>query len=161
MEVKNKNWNYDLISNRANLLFSSVENKTRNIIILVSDTIPDEAEIQGQLDALSVYSPRFMPIILGNKNADLTDLEAVTCLSEGLLTHDKNKNQYIPDMMIEYSKYFTDNLNVNKPLWSPIYNDAFGFGLLVTVTMPVYSTNENGSFLIGVVGLDVTIEYLR
>ena len=74
MEVKNKSWDYDLIGNRANHLFSSVENQTRNIIILVSDTVPDESEIQTQLDGLSMYSPRFIPIILGNKNTDLSNL---------------------------------------------------------------------------------------
>ena len=43
--------------------------------------------------------------------------------------------------MNDYTRYFTEELHANKPLWSPIYLDAFGFGLMVTVVMPAYTYN--------------------
>lgn len=44
-----------------------------------------------------------------------------------------------------------------KPVWSEVYFDATGLGLVTTVAMPVYT----GDILVGVVGLDVTLEQIR
>ena len=51
--------------------------------------------------------------------------------------------------------YFTKGLSITRPIWTPIYWDAFGFGYLVTVTMPSYN-NDTGD-LLGVIGLDVPV----
>ena len=51
--------------------------------------------------------------------------------------------------------YFTKGLSITRPIWTPIYWDAFNYGYLVTVTMPSYN-NDTGD-LLGVIGLDVPI----
>ena len=64
--------------------------------------------------------------------------------------------------MNDYTRYFSEGLNVTLPMWSPIYFDAFGFGEMVTVVMPIYKIDDlQKNLLIGVAGLDVTIEYLK
>ena len=65
--------------------------------------------------------------------------------------------------MDDYTRYFSEGTNATLPLWSPIYLDAFGFGSIVTVVMPVYKLDEvrQKNLLIGVAGLDVTIDYLK
>ncbi len=56
--------------------------------------------------------------------------------------------------MNPFLTYFTKGLSITRPVWSSIYEDAFGFGKLVTVTMPSYDTDGN---LLGVIGLDVKV----
>ena len=87
----------------------------------------------------------------------------MACDSKGILVHDSNISKYYVEAMDDYTRYFTEGLHANKPLWSPIYLDAFGFGLMVTVVMPAYIVNSSTSktTLIGVAGLDVTLEYLQ
>ena len=65
--------------------------------------------------------------------------------------------------MDDYTRYFSEGINATLPLWSPIYLDAFGFGPMVTVVMPIYKVDKeyHKNVLIGVTGLDVTIDYLK
>ena len=59
--------------------------------------------------------------------------------------------------MNTYLTYFTRGLTIDTPVWSSVYVDAFGFGKLITVMMPSYDSNNS---LLGVSGIDVTVEYL-
>ena len=47
------------------------------------------------------------------------------------------------------------NSNIPVPVWSPVYQDATGLGLVTTIAVPVY---DNAKQLIGVVGLDLTLD---
>ena len=40
-----------------------------------------------------------------------------------------------------------------RPKWSPIYSDAFGWGRMTTVSMPIYKDN----LLLGVTSTDIPI----
>lgn len=100
---------------------------------------------------------RFFSIILDNKNEDLSDLEKICEETNGLLIHDKNGDEYILDLLNPILDYFTRGIKITMPIWSKIYNDAFGFGLLTTVTMPAYK----GDKLIGVTAIDVPVDYLK
>jgi len=42
-----------------------------------------------------------------------------------------------------------------EPVWSGVYQDATGLGLVTTIAMPVY---DNSNALIGVIGLDITLD---
>lgn len=44
-----------------------------------------------------------------------------------------------------------------KPILSPVYLDATGLGLVTTVAVPVYATNGSENRLVGVIGLDLTL----
>ena len=50
-------------------------------------------------------------------------------------------------------------LNITQPLWTPIYHDAFAYGLQISVVMPAYIKNEstNTKILIGVIGIDIPL----
>ena len=53
----------------------------------------------------------------------------------------------------------TSKHNLNQAVWSEFYEDAFGFGKIISITKPIYY--ENGEYLIGVVGIDITFSRLR
>lgn len=62
--------------------------------------------------------------------------------------------------MKEFSVYLSEGIEIKKPIWSPIYEDALEYGTVVTVAMPVYK-NSPLKRLVGVVGLDVTLNFLK
>lgn len=47
---------------------------------------------------------------------------------------------------------------VPQPVWSPVYYDATGLGLVTTIAEPVYDRQGR---LIGVIGLDITLDELQ
>jgi GAF domain-containing protein/HAMP domain-containing protein len=49
------------------------------------------------------------------------------------------------------------NLATPKPVLSPVYLDATGLGLVTTVAVPVYTQKGSEQRLVGVVGLDLTL----
>lgn len=49
---------------------------------------------------------------------------------------------------------------MSVPIWSDPYNDAFGFGMLFTVAMPIYYTLDGTLELGGVVGLDIKYDQM-
>lgn len=55
------------------------------------------------------------------------------------------------------SQYLQHHMNLKRPVWSSIYEDAFGFGKMVTVSMPVMINQTKK----GVAGIDVTIATLK
>lgn len=66
-----------------------------------------------------------------------------------------------PDFKVTGRPWYTTSLEQNKnpaapvPVWSPVYQDATGLGLVTTIAVPVY---DKSSQLIGVVGLDLTLD---
>jgi GAF domain-containing protein/HAMP domain-containing protein len=64
-----------------------------------------------------------------------------------------------PDFQVTQRPWYLDASPGNNPgqgvVWSPVYVDATGKGLMVTAAAPVYA--EGGGF-VGVVGVDVTLE---
>lgn len=64
-----------------------------------------------------------------------------------------------PDFQITQRPWYTSAAPENNPeravVWSPVYVDATGLGLMVTAAAPIYA---NGDEFIGVVGIDVTLE---
>ena len=53
-----------------------------------------------------------------------------------------------------------DSTNLTRPVWTEPYIDAFGFGRMVTVSMPVYLTDGGSVRVIGVTGIDVVMGQL-
>ena len=57
--------------------------------------------------------------------------------------------------MKNYYTYISEGLRVTEPVWTEPYEDAFGFGRMVTVSMPI-SYQENGiRYILGVAGIDI------
>ena len=66
-----------------------------------------------------------------------------------------------PDFQVTGRPWYTTSLEQNKnaahpiPVWSPVYQDATGLGLVTTIAVPVYDKSNR---LIGVVGIDLTLD---
>ena len=43
----------------------------------------------------------------------------------------------------------------DSPRWSPMYEDAFGYGILSSISKPIYYEFEGIFYLVGVAGMDV------
>ena len=65
------------------------------------------------------------------------------------------------DFQVTGRPWYTTGLEQNPnpasltPVWSPVYQDATGLGLVTTVAVPVYDKSNQ---LIGVVGMDLTLD---
>jgi hypothetical protein len=60
--------------------------------------------------------------------------------------------------MRSYYTYIAQGLDVSRPIWTEPYQDSFGFGELVTVSLPVYYEEGDAREILGVVGLDVVMK---
>jgi GAF domain-containing protein/HAMP domain-containing protein len=74
-----------------------------------------------------------------------------------------NLGKVLPaDFQATRRPWFTGSLSDQNPnrraWWTPVYQDATGLGLVTTIAAPVYSTQGQ---LVGVVGLDLTLDELR
>ena len=54
--------------------------------------------------------------------------------------------------------HFTKGLKITKPVWTQIFYDAFEWGKLVAVAMPIYDSNND---LVGVSAIDVPVAYMN
>ena len=59
--------------------------------------------------------------------------------------------------MMQYHLYLSRGIEVDKPVWTEPYFDFNGFGYMVTVSMPVYFTENGARQILGVVGIDVSM----
>ena len=57
----------------------------------------------------------------------------------------------------DYYEFFWESTINSKPFWTDPYDDAFGLGTIVTVSIPIFQHQDiNGlNRLIGVAGIDV------
>lgn len=56
-----------------------------------------------------------------------------------------------------YSTFLSQGINITEPIWTEPYEDAFGFGRLVTISMPVYYQENGITQILGVAGIDVRV----
>jgi GAF domain-containing protein/HAMP domain-containing protein len=140
---------------------------------------PDGQYANDETDVSSVFVPNFVDI-----DQDLlTDLELGAYLEFALIpTHDSDPNTvaiYLgtenettryypnvnlgtilsPDFQVTQRPWYVNAAPANNPervvVWSPVYIDATGQGLMVTAAAPVYTDRDE---FIGVIGLDVTLK---
>ena len=45
---------------------------------------------------------------------------------------------YIKESMKNYYTFIAQDVSITKPIWSVPYTDSYGFGRILTVTMPIY-----------------------
>lgn len=135
--------------------------------------------INGEADARSVFVPNFVSV----DERVLDDLELGAYLEfilapiyEGdpntvaiYLGTEHETTQYYPNINLGailppdfrvterpwYVRAAPDNNPERKVVWSPVYVDVTGKGLMVTAAAPVYTSREE---FVGVVGIDVTLE---
>lgn len=110
---------------------------------------------------LSAYLDFVFPAIQGN-NPDAAAIYFGT---------EQNLTRYYPNIMLGEvvpadfrvserpwylaAKQENAEMSSPEPVWSSVYQDATGLGLVTTIAMPVLDSSKN---LIGVVGLDLTLD---
>ncbi|MCP4539656.1 MAG: GAF domain-containing protein [Chloroflexi bacterium] len=64
-----------------------------------------------------------------------------------------------PDFQVTQRPWYTDAAPNNNPerqvVWSPVYTDATGRGMLVTAAAPIYTSQDR---FVGVIGIDATLQ---
>lgn len=123
----------------------------------LAEAIRRDIELSSYLDitlkAIKVNNPDAAAVFLGTRN-DMTRYFPNIRLGEVVP----------PDFQVSGRPWYTSAVAENgpvlgadqqpRPVWSPVYADATGKGLVATVAMPAY--DQQGS-LIGVAGLDITL----
>jgi GAF domain-containing protein/HAMP domain-containing protein len=140
---------------------------------------PDGQYINGEDDACSVFVPDFVDI----NDELLTALEVGAYLdlifppayesdpntvAIYLGTKQETTRYYPninlgtilpPDFQVTQRPWYTGSTLENNPerkaVWSPVYEDATGKGLMVTAAAPIYTSQDE---FVGVVGVDVTLK---
>jgi hypothetical protein len=62
--------------------------------------------------------------------------------------------------MRNYYSYVSEGVTISSPVWTEPYEDAFGFGRMVTVSMPIYYTEGGIRKILGAAGIDVLMEQI-
>lgn len=57
-----------------------------------------------------------------------------------------------------YYTYISEGIQISDPIWTEPYEDAFGFGRMVTVSMPIYYEENGIRQILGVAGIDVVMQ---
>ena len=73
---------------------------------------------------------------------DTTVISTLACNNKGIyfdIPSSASSSQLLT-IMREYYIYISEGVTVAQPLWTEPYEDAFGFGQVVTVSFPAYYT---------------------
>ena len=141
---------------QSKLFFDNLSFKNRNNIILITDSVPLASKINETLKLNERFF--FFSIVIENKNQDISELNNYCLEKDGFAIHDLNPEASVIETCLLILTHFTKGLKITKPIWSQIYNDAFGWGKLVAVTMPIYDSNND---LVGVSAIDVPVAYIN
>ena len=84
-------------------------------------------------------------------------LEGLACQFDGIMFQftDTAQDSEIATVMRGYYEYISEGVSITNPVWTEPYDDAFGFGRLVTVSMPIYYEESGIRTILGVAGIDV------
>lgn len=74
---------------------------------------------------------------------------------------DSGSSSELTTTMRSYYIYMSEGIQISKPVWTEPYEDFFGFGRLVTVSMPIYYEEGGIRTILGVAGIDVTMDHLE
>jgi hypothetical protein len=79
---------------------------------------------------------------LGNGISNVTILSDLACEYSGIMftITDTSSDSDLATVMKNYYTYISEGVTISSPVWTEPYEDAFGFGKMVTVSMPIYYT---------------------
>nr|XP_034305239.1 voltage-dependent calcium channel subunit alpha-2/delta-2 isoform X4 [Crassostrea gigas] len=105
---------------------------------------------------------RVFTYAVGQNPNPVKDLKWMACANRGYFSE-------IPAMgairarVQHYVSVLSGSYRTELPLWTSVYLDSLGLGLVVTVTLPVYNRAPSGSnqTILGVMGIDVTTEQMK
>ena len=138
-----------------------------NIFMFLSDGEPTEgvSDTSSILSIIAEYNldVRFFTYGLGSGvNPDI--LKAMACNHQGMMfSYDgtgSDEKSGLRDAMRNYYNFMAEGVTIDQPVWTEPYEDAFGLGWLVTVSMPIYYYEGGERTILGVMGLDVSLQHL-
>ena len=95
--------------------------------------------------------------------AETSILKDIACEYEGIMfeIEDSASDSSLATKMRNYYSYISKGVSITKPVWTEPYIDAFGFGKMVTVSMPVYYEESEVRTILGVAGIDILWEQIE
>ncbi len=126
--------------------------------VFVPNTVKADDAVMTDLESSAYLDFVFAPTFKGNSN-----IAAIYLGTERQITRyypNINLGAVVPpDFVVTQRPWYTGATLQNNPdrkvIWSPVYVDATGKGLLVTAAAPVYTGQDK---FIGVVGIDFTLK---
>ena len=135
-----------------------------NVFLFLTDGEPTLGEttstgLKGVINSHSTDISLFT-YALGS-GANKTILQDLACEYKGIMfeIEDSASDSALATTMRNYYSYISEGVEITNPVWTEPYTDAFGFGKMVTVSMPVYY-EENIRTILGVVGIDILWEQI-
>ena len=138
-----------------------------NIFLFLTDGTPTvglstSSDLINLINAYNTQISMFT-YALGS-GADTTILQDLACQYEGIMFQiaDSGSTSALATTMRNYYTYISEGVSISQPVWTEPYQDAFGFGKLVTVSMPIYYEENGFRTILGVAAIDVAysqIEY--
>ena len=94
---------------------------------------------------------------------DYTLLQQLACSYYGIMfkVEDSASESELASLMRSYYIYISEGVEVTDPVWTEPYDDFFGFGRMVTVSMPIYYEEGGIRKILGVAGIDVVMETFK
>lgn len=131
-----------------------------------ADVLARVTERQAALAAKAGRSALIASVTLGD-SADDSLMRQTSCLpgSQGVWTHvGAAKENIITTLapfyrLLSSSQWSPDAPNVNNAIASRLYDDAGGFGLMTSLTLPIYAAKSRA--LLGLAGTDITLRELK
>ena len=74
-------------------------------------------------------------------DADVDILKKMACKYNGIMYEvEDSDSSNLATLMKSYYIYISEGISITDPIWTEPYEDFFGFGRVVTVSMPIYYT---------------------
>ncbi len=136
------------------VISSTLKNSARSLA--VNEDVEYGANVDLLFKIIKDNNPNISAVYLGTKNGVLRYYPNIRLGEIVPADFDATQRPW-------YLTAMQENASLAQPtaVWSPVYTDAAGLGIVTTVSIPVYKTGAASKSLIGVVGLDITLAEIR
>lgn len=126
--------------------------------VLIPNTVTIDDEVIERLTLAAYLDPVFATTFEGDPNTGLIYIITkpdITRLYPNIGLGEIIPAEYIPTEDIFYTSGTPENNPTRETVWTPVYDDIAGQGLLVSTIAPIYL--ENDEFL-GSIGIDISLD---
>ena len=128
--------------------------------VLIPNSVDVDDVVMERLTLASYLDPIFASVFESDPNTGLIYIISkpdITRLYPNIGLGEIIPPEYVPTEDIFYTSGTPENNPTRETVWTPVYDDPAGQGLLVSTIAPIYL--ENDEFL-GVIGIDVSLDNL-
>ena len=152
---------FDMINAAETDEFGAPCTNGENVFLFLTDGEPtlghtNSADLITMIDGYNKQITLFTYALGSGINTAI--LKDLACQYGGIMfaiTDTSTDSATLTTTMRSYYTYISEGVSITSPVWTEPYEDAFGFGRLVTVSMPVYFEEGGVRKILGVVGIDV------